>query len=594
MKKLLFFAVACFAMAACSEYDDSGLRGKIDDLDGKLSELERQIEALQQKADKINDDIAAVQAIANGLSITSVTPTAGGGYTVVFSDGQTYTISDGAKGDTGPAGDKGDDAQNPLFRIDAEGYWQISYDGTTWSYPNGQKISALGTPGADGPEGPAGAQGSTPRLGVDSEGYWTVSYDGGTPERLTDAYGAPVKAVVDGDPSVVYDSLFTSVEISDDGSTLDIVLAGSTETVSLPIGGKPLAQLLFDGAAVEGVQTFALGESRAYTVEAADADYMKVVGCPDGWNAELSGTALTVTAPAAVTRATADSATDVSVMAVMKSGLSCIVRMQVEVDASSTPANPVVLAAPVLKAGASTASSVTVEWTPDAQAAGYVCKVGETGAEQTLAKVASVTVSDLAADTEYTVFVKAKGDGVATADSGWASIVVKTLAGGSPVEPTVQTLTLDARAMSEAALGLPTGKTGMVQGTTDKWTWDGVGFESYFALATSNNAAAEKVPVLYFYKAATAGTTTLRNTDALGEIVKITVTLIDNGLKKGSIFTMTANAGGAESAVLSSNDNTKAVEHVYTFPAGNNGMFSFANASAEDGKVVSMVIEYKK
>lgn len=593
MKKLLFFAVACFAMAACSDYDDSGLRNKIDDLDGKLSELEQQIADLQRKANKINDDIAAVQAIANGLSITSVTPTADGGYTVVFSDGQTYTISDGAKGDTGPAGDKGGDAQNPLFRIDAEGYWQISYDGTAWSYPNGQKISALGTPGESGPAGSAGAQGATPRLGVDSEGYWTVSYGGGTPERLTDAAGAPVKAV-SGDTSASYDSIFSSVVISEDGATLDVVLAGSTDIISLPIGGKPLAQLLFDGTAVEGVQKFAYGESRAYTVEAAGADYMKVVGCPDGWKAVLAANTLTVTAPAAGTRATADSATDVSVMAVMKSGLSCIVRMQVEVDASSTPAQPVALAAPVLTAGASTESSVTVEWTIDAQAAGYVYKVGEAGAEQTLAKVASVTVADLAADTEYTLFVKAKGDGTATADSAWASIVVKTLAGGSPVEPTVQTLTLDAQAMSEAGLGLPTGKTGMTAGTVNTWKWDGVGFESYFALATSNNAAAVKVPVLYFYKAATAGTTTLRNTDALGEIVKITVTLIDNGSKKGSIFTMTANAGGAESAVLSSNDNTKAVEHVYTFPAGNNGMFSFANASAEDGKVVSMVIEYKK
>ena len=76
--------------------------------------------------------------------------------------------------------------------------------------------------------------------------------------------------------------------------------------------------------------------------------------------------------------------------------------------------------------------------------------------------------------------------------------------------------------------------------------------------------------------------------------MKITVNLIDNGLKKGSIFTMTANAGATETAVLSSNDNVKATEHVYTFPAGNNGMFLFKNASAEDGKVVSIVIEYKK
>ena len=62
--------------------------------------------------------------------------------------------------------------------------------------------------------------------------------------------------------------------------------------------------------------------------------------------------------------------------------------------------------------------------------------------------------------------------------------------------------------MSEAGLGLPTGKTGLVAGSPNSWSWEDIGFESYLALATSANAAAVKVPVLYFYKAATAGDTT--------------------------------------------------------------------------------------
>ncbi|MDE5622807.1 MAG: hypothetical protein K2I59_07495, partial [Alistipes sp.] len=415
MKKTLFFAVACIAMAACSDYDDSGLRDRIDGIDDKVSMLEQQIEALQQKAGKINDDIAAMQAMANGLSIASVTPTSGNGYTIVFSDGQSYTISDGAKGDTGATGDKGEDARNPIFRIDAEGYWQVSYDGTTWSYPNGQKISALGLPGEPGAAGAPGEPGSTPRLGVDAEGYWTVSYDGGTPERLKDASGADIKAVAEGGTSSTYDSPFSSVQLSEDGTMLEVVLAGSTETVSLPVGGKPLAQLTLDGAAVEGVQRFAYGESRDYTVAAADADYLKVVGCPDGWKASLAGNTLTVAAPAAATRATADSATDVSLLVVMKSGLTCIVRMQVEIDDSAEPATPVVLAAPALKAGNRTESTLTVEWDlPDTyQAAGFVCKIGADGAEQELPRTGSVVLTDLTADTEYTIYVKAKGDGVA-------------------------------------------------------------------------------------------------------------------------------------------------------------------------------------
>lgn len=600
MKKMLLL-ITTFVMAACgSDYDDTELRGKISDLDGKLSTLEQQIEQMQRTADKINDDIAALQAIANGIAITSVTPAADGGYTVTFSDGQSYTIANGAKGDKGETGDKGNDgakgdnAANPLLRIDADGYWQFSFDGTNWEYPNGQKISALGQTGADGATGSEGAQGVTPRLSVDTEGYWTVSYDGGaTYERVKNAAGEDVKAVGNGSdaPATGYDSVFASTKLSDDGSTLEVVLAGSTETISLPVGGGALAQLTLEGAPVVGKQLFAYNETKVYDLKAA-ADYVKVLGRPDGWKVTYEAGKVSVTAPAEGTRATADSSTDVSLLVVLNNGLSCVVRMEVEIDGAAAPVARK-LDAPALTAGAATAASVTVNWTLDPNASAYIYKVNG-GAEQTLGKVATVTVAELTADTAYTIAVKAAGDGTSFTDSDWASIEVRTTAGTVDPTPTVETLTLDAQAMSEAGLGLPTGKTGMVAGTPNTWNWEGFGFESYFALATSANAAAVKVPVLYFYKAATAGETTLRNTTSLGEIVKITVNLIDNGSKKGSIFTMTANAGATETAVLSSNDNTKATEHVYTFPAGNNGMFLFKNASAEDGKVVSIVIEYKK
>lgn len=600
MKKMLLL-ITTFVMAACgSDYDDTELRGKISDLDGKLSSLEQQIEQMQRTADKINDDIAALQAIANGIAITSVTPAADGGYTVTFSDGQSYTIANGAKGDKGETGDKGNDgakgdnAANPLLRIDADGYWQISFDGTNWEYPNGQKISALGQTGADGATGSEGAQGVTPRLSVDAEGYWTVSYDGGaTYERVKNAAGEDVKAVGNGGdaPATGYDSVFASAKLSDDGSTFEVVLAGSTETISLPVGGGALAQLMLEGAPVTGKQLFAYNETKVYDLKAA-AGYVKVLGRPDGWKVTYEAGKVSVTAPAEGTRATADSSTDVSLLVVLNNGLSCVVRMEVEIDGGAAPVARK-LDAPALTAGAATAASVTVNWTLDPNASAYIYKVNG-GAEQTLGKVATVTVAELTADTAYTIAVKAAGDGTNFTDSDWASIEVRTTAGTVDPTPTVETLTLDAQAMTEAGLGLPSGKTDLTGGTPTAWNWKGIGFESFLALTTSADAAAVKIPVLYFYKAATAGETTLRNTTSLGEIVKITVNLIDNGAKKGSIFTMTANAGATETAVLSSNDNVKTTEHVYTFPAGNNGMFLFKNASAEDGKVVSMVIEYKK
>lgn len=605
MKKFLLL-IATFAMAACSsDYDDAELRGKIDDLDGKVATLEQQIAQLQKTADRINDDIAALQAIANGIAITGVEAAADGGYTIHFSNGESYTIANGAKGDKGEQGEqgaKGDDAANPMFRIDADGYWQISFDGTNWEYPNGQKISALGQQGAAGETGPAGQQGLTPRLSVDEEGYWTVSYDGGTSyERLKDAAGEEVKAVNEADSDAAtgesYTSVFASAQLSEDGSTLEVVLAGSTETISLPVGGGALASLTLDGEAVEGVQTFAYNQTRIYTL-AADADYVKVVGRPDGWEVAYDAPSLTVTAPAAGTRATADSSTDVSLLVVLKNGLSCVVRIQVAIDETIAPAaSP--LAAPALTAGTCTATSITVNWTLDPNASAYAYRLGDEGTEQTLGKVATVTVSDLTAETAYTVYVKAVGDGTTYTDSAWASIAVKTAAAGVAPEPTTQTLTLDAESMSEAGLGLPTGKAGLLELTgSNSWNWNEIGMESRFALSSSANAAGTKVPVLYFYKvSADTGNqaTYVKNTTSLGEIVKITVNTIDNGGKKGKLFTMTANVGASESAVLSSNDNVAAIEHVYTFPAGNNGMFSFTNADASnDLKVVSIVIEYKK
>ena len=148
MRKLLYFLAAVCLWTGCSdEYDDSAIKGDIDDLKDKVAALEQQIASLKQEATKINNDIAAMKAIADGIAITKVTENADGGYTVTFSDGKSYTIANGQKGDQGPQGPQGPEgaACTPMMRIDAEGYWQVSYDGgTTWEYPGGEKISALG------------------------------------------------------------------------------------------------------------------------------------------------------------------------------------------------------------------------------------------------------------------------------------------------------------------------------------------------------------------------------------------------------------------------------------------------------------------
>lgn len=609
MKKLFYFLAAAAMFVGCSdEYDDSALKGEIDDLKNKVTNLEQQINALKQEALKINDDIAAMKAIADGIAITKVDANADGGYTVTFSNGKSFTIANGQKGDQGPQGPQGPEGEpcTPMMRIDAEGYWQVSYDGgSTWEYPAGEKVSALGQTGATGDQGAQGAQGATPMLSVDSEGYWVVSYDGGaTYERMKDASGNDVMAVVaEGTGDVSYKSVFESVDYSAENSTLVVVLAGTTEPLEIPVGGKALAQLYAGENPVEDVQVFAYSEKKSYTVKAPTADMVKVIGQPDGWTVTLTDLTLDVTAPAAATRATADSATDVSLLVVMKNGLATVLRMQVKID--GTAVEPVALATPVVTLApasvtAGTEQAVVATWEAVANATSY--KVSFNGAAATSVTEATYTIA--AADVkalakgDYKLSVVAVPTDAAYTESaaGEATLTV-TEATTPPATGDVKTLSLIASEMHKAGTtGIPGGSSGVVDmgDTFSTWTWNSVAFESRCALTTTGQADGEKVPVLYFYKTSkVAAGTLIRNTTALGEIQKITVTLVDNGAKKGSLFSMTETVGGTSKPVLSSNDDESSCEHVYTFSAGNDGKFVFSNPSDQDCKVLSFVIEYK-
>lgn len=608
MKRLFYFLAAAAMLVGCSdEYDDSALKGEIDDLKDKVTNLEQQINALKQEALKINDDIAAMKAIADGIAITKVTENADGGYTVNFSNGKSFTIANGQKGDqgqTGPQGPQGEPC-TPMMRIDSEGYWQVSYDGgSTWEYPAGEKVSALGQTGATGDQGAQGAQGATPMLSVDAEGYWVVSYDGGaTYERMKDAAGNEVKAVVsEGTGDVTYKSVFESVTYSAENSTLVVVLAGTTEELEIPVGGKALAQLYAGENPVEEVQVFAYAEKKSYTVKAPTADMVKVVGYPDGWTVTLTDMTLDVTAPAAQSRATADSATDVSLLVVMKNGLATVLRMQVKID--GTAVEPVALATPVVtltpaSVTAGAEQAVVATWEAVANATSY--KVSFNGAAATSVTEATYTIAaaevKALAKGEYKLSVVAVPTDAAYTESAAGEVTLTVTEATTPPSGDVKTLSLIASEMHAAGTtGIPGGSSAVVDmgATVTTWNWNSIGFESRLALTTSDQADGQKVPVFYLYKTEKVPDGTLiRNTTPLGEIQKITITLIDNGAKKGNLFSMTETVNGTSQTVLSSNDNEQVCEHVYTFSAGNNGIFTFANNSDDDCKVLSFVIEYK-
>ena len=262
--------------------------------------------------------------------------------------------------------------------------------------------------------------------------------------------------------------------------------------------------------------------------------------------------------------------------------------------------NPGPLAAPVINTTpAVDHQSATFSWEAVANATGYAYTI-DGGVEQTTTST-SVKVDGLTPETAYskTLAVRALGDGADYQDSEPASYTFAFTTEAAPAagEITEKTFELTAEALYEVRndLGLPANKSALIALVGgSSWTFNSVGFESRFAMSTSGTP---KVPVMYLYKTSTfTGQDTtpcyIKNTTRLGEIKEITVTLIDGASKKGSIFTMKEMVNGVEQVVLSSNNNVKDCVHVYTFSAGNNGMFNFTNAADEDGKVGSIVIKY--
>ncbi len=140
---------------------------------------------------------------------------------------------DGADGEDGKDGADGKDA--PVISIDEfEGkyYWVQIVNGTkTWlTDKNGNKIPVTG------------ADAVTPILRVNASGYWIVSYDHGiTFTEILDEYGYPVKAVgedgesgIPGKDGLDGDSWFEYVNYDPTTGILTLIING--ETLQLPCG----------------------------------------------------------------------------------------------------------------------------------------------------------------------------------------------------------------------------------------------------------------------------------------------------------------------------------------------------------------------
>ncbi len=309
-----FYSIICsllvIAFAACTNTDD--LKSDINSLKDRVSALETQVTEL-------NNNIKSISALSKGgVTVSSLShDLTNGTYTVTLSGGITLKLME-ATSTTGKV---------PQIGIDADGYWQVSYDGGatfTQIKVGGNAVKAKGEDGL------------TPSFRISEEGYWEVSTDGTTYTRVLDVNGNPVLAKADG--TVSSDKFFKSVSATD--SELSIELQDGTK-LAVPIVKDFFCY--FDEQ-YTGVQKVEAGKSAEFDLHIKGAQSV-VATAPDGWTvtvgeAESDVAKVTVTAPAATesadSRATADNTQDVSVIA-MNGGYAQIAKIQVAAEASTTP-----------------------------------------------------------------------------------------------------------------------------------------------------------------------------------------------------------------------------------------------------------------
>ena len=193
MKKILF-AICSAMLAFCACQDIEELTGRVDDLENRVTYLE-------ELCKDINSNVALIQAFVtaheNDLYIKNVTEVSDG-FTVTFTNGLTYTLKNGEKGnkgDKGPQGDqgiqgpKGEDAVAPVVsvKLDTDGgyYWTLNGE---WLMVDGKKVSALGV---------------TPQLKI-QDGKWMICYGGDKWEEVGPAYDYSTAITITEDETAVY------------------------------------------------------------------------------------------------------------------------------------------------------------------------------------------------------------------------------------------------------------------------------------------------------------------------------------------------------------------------------------------------------
>lgn len=300
--RILSAAAGALVLAGCA--------ASLDSFDEDLDSLEGRIAALEAGVGDLNENVALLQSVATGNTVSSVS-LKDGVYTIVMSNADELTIKAGAV-PVAPA---------PILTISDDFYWKIDLqDGKGADYlisPVGQKLLAKGVDGI------------VPQFAIDASGFWTVSYDGTSFTQLKDASGKAVKGLESGDGN---DAFFSAVSV--EGNNLCLTTKDG-KTYKAPI----VPDFMFAISGGDAVNVFNFGDVRQFSL-ASKGVARAIVFAPAGWSAKIDGDNLFVTAPSDVaTKSTqiASASSDIAVLAMSESGYSTIAKVRVVLATSVTP-----------------------------------------------------------------------------------------------------------------------------------------------------------------------------------------------------------------------------------------------------------------
>lgn len=315
MKRILFLLFAATVLLGCnSDYDDSALTGRVDDLENRVAKLE---ELCKQMNTNISSLQTLVDALQNKDCITGIVPiTKDGktiGYTISFTQSAPITIyngQDGKDGQDGKPGEDGKDGSTPIIGVkqDADGIYYWTLNGDWLTDDSGNKIKAEGRDGQDGEDGKPGQDGNdgqdgnpgedgedgqdgkpgedgkdgiTPQLKIE-DGYWYISYDGALWTQLGKATGDKGEQGEPGQAGGIFKDVEETADsvifTLNDDSTITIPKATASEKLDITFSNTESINVL-PGKTYE-IEYTIIGADETTRIEAVAQDLYKASVSP--------------------------------------------------------------------------------------------------------------------------------------------------------------------------------------------------------------------------------------------------------------------------------------------------------------------------